>query len=120
MAQAGAGALGPVRPEFAHSDRRQKAPNSKVARPLHTRGEHRQFPTAPLPNVASYGASMQNPHVIAKFYRDKADECLRRAERENSELALRLMYRRLAECYSGFAEAEEKHAAKRSLAGKGV
>jgi hypothetical protein len=72
---------------------------------------HRTFKFSPD------GVSMQD---LAKFYRDKAAECLRRAAREDSELALRLMYRRLAECYSGFAEAEERYSATRSLAGKGV
>ena len=61
---------------------------------------------------------MQDSHAIAKLYRDKADECLRRAEREDGDLSLRLMYRRLAECYSGFALAEERHAQR--LAAKDV
>jgi hypothetical protein len=56
---------------------------------------------------------MQDPFSIAKFYRDKANECLRRAASHEIELGLRLQYERLAQCYSDFAEAEERHAKKK-------
>ena len=56
---------------------------------------------------------MQDPFSIAKFYRDKANECLRRAASHDVELGLRLQYERLAQCYSDFAEAEERDARKK-------
>ena len=56
---------------------------------------------------------MQDPFSISKFYRDKANECLRRAASHEIELGLRLQYERLAQCYSDFAEAEERDARKK-------
>lgn len=56
---------------------------------------------------------MEDPFSIAKFYREKANECLRRAHSDEIEPGLRLQYERLAQCYSEFAEAEERDARKK-------
>ena len=55
---------------------------------------------------------MQDPLWKAKLYREKANECRRRAARDAAEPSLRLQWERLADCYSGFADAEERYVAK--------
>ena len=56
---------------------------------------------------------MQDPLSLAKFYRNEAAECLRRAANHEIEARLRLRYQRLAECYSDFADAEERDAVRK-------
>ena len=56
---------------------------------------------------------MEDPFSIARFYRDKANECLGRAADQKIEPGLRLQYERLAQCYAEFAEAEERDAKKK-------
>jgi hypothetical protein len=61
----------------------------------------------------SFGRPMMyDPLTIVKLYREKAHECRRRAARDAVEPSLRLQWERLADCYSGFADAEERYAAK--------